>query len=43
MDVKKLPEVVFKQPVWYKRHLSEYERLLVKQDRDKPKRKSIAR
>ena len=43
MEVKPMESVVYKQPVWYKRHLSKKERQETKHPKDKPKKiKSIA-
>ena len=43
MEVKPMESVVYKQPVWYKRHLSKIKRQEIKHPKDKPKKiKSIA-
>jgi putative transposase len=43
MEVKPMESVVYKQPVWYKRHLSKKKRQETKHPKDKPKKiKSIA-
>ncbi len=43
MEVRAMESVVYKQPVWYKRHLSKKKRQETKHPKDKPKKiKSIA-
>ena len=43
MEVKPMESVVYKQPVWYKHHLSKKKKQETKHPKDKPKKiKSIA-